>query len=279
MSETKKNKKEEKRLRKEREAQERDAAAATKRAQKKKTLMITVVAAVVIVGFLFWLVQNAPEREQLLDETPTEINVVSEEDNVKGADEENAKVTIVEYSDFECPACRSYYPLIKQVVEDFPEDIRFVYRHLPIRTIHPNAELAARYAEAAGEQGMFFEMHDAIFENQPSWSGTSARAARNAFESYGEELGLDIEQLQTDADSDAIIEKIEAQRIDAVGAGAFATPTFFVDGELLTNNPQSYDDFVELVTGERPAPEPTVDTSALEGAMEEAPHEDGAMTQ
>ncbi len=282
MAEEQLTKKERKALKKQEQEAHRKAEADARRAQKTKRLTIITISVVVIVGFLFWLVQNAPESPSFLDETPTEINEITAEDNVKGAPAGSAPVTIVEYSDFECPACALYYPLLKQVVEDFSDQVTFVYRHLPIRTIHPNAELAARYAEAAGLQGQFFPMHDLIFDNQQRWRGAATRVARNAFESYGEELGLDVERLREDATSDAVIAKIEAQRIDAVGAGAVATPTFFINGERVEtgNNPQSYDDFVEIITGERPQPvvPSSVDTSALEGAMEDIDNND-AMEQ
>ena len=271
MSEEQLTKRERKELKKQEQEAHRSAEAKAKREAKKKNLIIITISAVAIVAFMFWLIQNAPEKDRLYDETPTEINAVDETDNTKGVTDGSAKVTIVEYSDFECPACGAYYPLVKQVVADYADQVQFVYRHLPIRTIHPNAELAARYSEAAGIQGKFFEMHDLIFDNQPEWSRAATRVARQAFEDMGEALGLDVTKLTEDAQSDAVIAKIESHRIDAIGAGANSTPTFFVNGVLLTQNPQSYDDFVEIITGERPEAlpaTPSVDTSAIKNAIE-----------
>lgn len=271
MSEEQLSKKERKELKKQEQEANRQAQADATRAQKKKTITIVAVSAVVIVGFLFWLIQAAPERPDLFDETPTEINAISETDNVKGASDEDARITIVEYSDFECPACGAYYPVVKKVMEDFGDEVQFVYRHLPIRSIHPNAELAARYAEAAGLQGKFFEMHDMLFEKQEAWSGVSTRVARGAFEVYGQAIGLDVEKLREDATSDEVVAKIENQRIDGVGAGVRGTPTFFVNGEMLSESPYGYEGFVEIITGEKAGDIPaSIDVEALEAAIKKS---------
>ena len=78
--------------------------------------------------------------------------------------------TIVEYSDFQCPACNSYFPLLKRLTEDHGNEVRVIYRNFPLDQIHPNARAAAWAAEAAGRQGKFFEMHDALFNTQGNWS-------------------------------------------------------------------------------------------------------------
>jgi protein-disulfide isomerase len=77
---------------------------------------------------------------------------------------------LIEYSDFQCPACGFYFPLLKKLEEEFGENIAIVYRHFPLSSVHPNAKFAAYAAEAAGKQGKFWEMHDLIFTNQSEWS-------------------------------------------------------------------------------------------------------------
>ena len=77
---------------------------------------------------------------------------------------------LVEYSDFQCPACGIYYPIVKQLAEEENERVKVVYRHFPLRSIHPNAELAAKASEAAGKQNKFWEFHDMLFERQSRWS-------------------------------------------------------------------------------------------------------------
>lgn len=89
-------------------------------------------------------------------------------DNVKGSRE--AKAVLIEYSDFQCPACQVYYPVVKQLTEELGNEILVVYRHFPLTTIHPNALPAAKAAEAAGKQGKFWEMHDMLFDKQSEWS-------------------------------------------------------------------------------------------------------------
>lgn len=246
MSEEQLTKKERKALKKQEQEEHRQRENAERRAARKKTSIIVIVSAVLIVAFLAWIVNNAPEQERIVDETPTEIQAIDETDNTKGASEENAKITIVEYSDFECPACAQYYPILKQLVETYSDDIRFVYRHLPLQQIHPNATLAARFAEAAGIQGKFFEMHDLIFENQGVWAGASIRVAKNTFKDLGESLDLDVEKLEADADTDAVRQKIESHRIDAIGAGAEGTPSFYIDGALI-DNPRNYEEFETII--------------------------------
>lgn len=220
-----------------------------RRTSTRRTWTIVIISGIIIVAFLAWLIQNRPEDTITPDNTPGAVNPVTESDHTKGAPTETAKVTLIEFSDFQCPACGAYYPVVKQLVTEFQTDVQFVYRHLPLRNIHRNAELAARYAEAAGKQGKFFEMHNLLFENQTRWSDASTGNVRTLFEGYGSELGLDIEKLTTDANSKEIGDTIEAQRVDGIGAGVKGTPTFFLNGDMIesSNNPKTYDEFKTLI--------------------------------
>lgn len=97
------------------------------------------------------------------DKTDTQPN-----DHIRtGAD---AKVTLLEYGDFQCPACGSFYPLLKQLEAEYGERVRVIFRHFPLTNSHPNAFAGARAAEAAGAQGKFFEMHDLLYERQDAWT-------------------------------------------------------------------------------------------------------------
>src|SRR5215471_223107 len=100
---------------------------------------------------------------------------------------ETAKVTVVEYGDFECPNCGQAYPAVKILRKYFGERVRFVFRHFPLREVHPHAELAAEAAEAAGAQGKFWPMHDLLFENQLHLKAKSLRG-------YAEKAGVDLER-------------------------------------------------------------------------------------
>ena len=168
---------------------------------------------------------------------------VSIEDQKKGA--ENPKVTIVEYSDFQCPACASMYPIMKELVEEFPNDLQVVYRHFPLHQIHAHAGLAARAAEAAGKQGAFWEMHDVLFNTQRSWSNAPEPEA--LFAQYAESLSLDVDQFNADIDSKEVKDKVTKD--EASARGLRGTPTFFVNGKQI-QNPGTYAGFKALVEEE-----------------------------
>lgn len=157
---------------------------------------------------------------------------------------ESAPVTLIEYSDLQCPACKFYQPILKQLVEKYPDKLRFVYRHFPLRSIHKNADLAARHAEAAGKQGKFWEFHDLLFENQTSWANEGN--PRTAFERYAGQLGLNLDQLKQDADSQTAKDAVKADERGALAAGVKATPTFFLNGKRI-QNPGTLDEFAKLI--------------------------------
>ena len=163
------------------------------------------------------------------------------EDRVKG--NENAVVKLVEYSDFQCPACGAYYPIVKQLMEEYGDRIKFTYKHFPLRRIHANADLAARAAEAAGVQGKFWEMHDIIFENQEKWS--KART-QSIFVEYAKDLGLDVGQFKKDLGSKEIRAKVQDDFEEGVALGVNSTPSFFLNGEKL-NGIRSYEDFKNII--------------------------------
>lgn len=177
------------------------------------------------------------------DPTPLDLNVTEEFEQVKGA--ENAAITIVEYSDFQCPFCAQAAPVVDRIVNEYPDDVRVVYRHYPLRQIHAQAQFAAEAAEAAGRQGKFWEMHDLLFENMDAWSGASARTA---FESFAEQLGLDEEQFKTDMNDRAITQKVNNDYASGVAAGVQGTPTFFMNGVRLNAN--GYQGFVDAIEEE-----------------------------
>lgn len=150
-------------------------------------------------------------------------------DHVKGNSE--ASVTLTEYGDFQCPACAQFSPIVKEVVDQYGDQIAFEFRHFPLISIHPYAVPAAKAAEAAGVQGKFFEMHDKLYENQSAWAKSPAPQA--FFIQYAEELGLDIALFKQHMRASLIEEKIESQFKEAQERGLTGTPTFFLNGERL----------------------------------------------
>jgi protein-disulfide isomerase len=166
---------------------------------------------------------------------------ITPKDWVKGRS--SSGTVLIEYSDFQCPACAAYHPLLHQLVEELGDRIQFVYRHFPLQR-HLNAELAARAAEAAGRQGRFWEMHDLIFEGQIQWA--DQRNPEETFVGYAKKLGLDIEKFRADLNSREVKDAVEEDRLSGDRAGVNGTPTFFLNGVKI-NNPQSYDAFKEIL--------------------------------
>jgi protein-disulfide isomerase len=148
-------------------------------------------------------------------------------------DNAEEKVVFVEYGDFQCPGCGAAHPNLKTLLEEYGDKITFVFRNLPLTSIHPNARVAAASAEAAGLQGKYWEMHDRLYEAQSSWQSLDAQTRTPIFSSYARELGLDEEKFKTDLASTAVNQKISFDQALAKKVGAQATPAFFLDGEEL----------------------------------------------
>jgi protein-disulfide isomerase len=161
---------------------------------------------------------------------------------------EFAKVTVVEFADYQCPFCGQAEGLLKQVLEAYPKDVRLVYKQFPLTTIHPQAMAAAKAAVAAGRQGKYWEMHDLLFENQRQLSPEK-------YTEFAEKLALDIAQFQKDMESPEVLAQINRDMQDGKAADVSGTPTLFVNGKRLVN--RSFDGFKQMIDaslGRAPAP-------------------------
>lgn len=159
---------------------------------------------------------------------------------------EGAKgVTLIEYGDFQCPACKGYFPIVEQVVEKYKADITFQFRNFPLVQIHNNAFAAHRAAEAADKQGKFWEMYAQLYQSQDSWK--NAGDPTTFFTGYAEQLGLNAEQFKTDMASSAVNDVINADVREAQKAGADSTPTFVLNGKKVETNPSSLEEFDKLI--------------------------------
>jgi len=147
------------------------------------------------------------------------------ESHVKGNSE--AKVVLVEYSDFQCPACSQFAPYINDILEEHGDNLRFEYRHFPLINIHPQAVPAAKAAEAAGVQGKFFEMHDKLFENQSVW--TKSSNPNGLFNQYAQEIGLDMDLFKRHLGSSVIADAINKSFNEARDRGFTGTPTLLLN--------------------------------------------------
>ena len=154
----------------------------------------------------------------------------------------DAKVTLVVFSDFQCPFCARVQPTIRDLEKHYGADLRFVAKHNPL-AFHGQAELAARAAEAAGAQGKFFEMHDRLYENGKTISEEN-------IEAWAKELKLDIGRFRKDMDSKGVQDRIDAHKLQAATLGARGTPAFFVNGRYLSGA-QPFDKFKQLIDEER----------------------------
>jgi protein-disulfide isomerase len=136
----------------------------------------------------------------------------------------DARITLVEYGDYECPFCGQAHPIVKALPRELGDDLRFVFRHFPLAQAHPHATRAAQAAEAAGLQDRFWEMHDLLYENQDRLDEPRLRL-------YAERLGLDLEQFDRDIDSEEVAAKVRSDFLSGARSGVNGTPTFFVNGE------------------------------------------------
>lgn len=165
--------------------------------------------------------------------------VVTADEHMQGGD--NAKVTIVEYSDFECPFCGRAYPTVNQVMETYGEDVRLVYRHFPLNSIHPQAQKAAEASECAADQGKFWEFHDKVFENQELLSGGATQLKK-----WAGELGLNASKFASCLDSGEKADIVQAGLDSGSAAGVTGTPAFFINGVALVGA-QPFSSFQQVI--------------------------------
>lgn len=229
---TKKEKRELAKEKKAREGQKEEAQAVA----KKAIVIALILVAIGYFGYKIYAFFTAPIPE--VAQQP--VNVV-DSDWMKGNSQ--AEATLIEYGDFQCPACATYYPMTKQLLQDYPENLRIVYRHFPLPS-HRNAYPAALAAEAAGNQGKFWEMHDILFEKQDEWSNLAN--PKEKFLEYATELGLDLDKFESFYESDEAKNSADADTLSGNNLGVNATPTFYLNGRKLESI-RSYQDFSSRV--------------------------------
>ncbi len=164
---------------------------------------------------------------------------VRPEDHIEG--EADAPCTLVEYGDYQCPHCGRAYPIVKRVQKHFGKRLRFVFRNFPLNEIHPQAETAAETAEFAGSQGKYWEMHDALFENQNHFSPAF-------FPELAQKLGLDAAGLRDALDTEKYRAHVRSDFMSGARSGVNGTPTFFINGQRL-DGPWDYQELVDAING------------------------------
>ncbi|MBP7060979.1 MAG: DsbA family protein [Candidatus Moranbacteria bacterium] len=201
------------------------------------------VIIVIVLGFGIYSIWKYGFSSESTPVTGSALLTVTDKDWVKGP--ADAPATLIEYTDFQCPACGVYYPLLDQLSKEMGDKLRFVVRHYPLIQIHKNALLGAQAAEAAGRQGKFWEMYDVLFVNQKEWS-EAVDPMKSILPAYAGRIGLDVEKFKTDMTDSALDEKITADRGTGNDLKITGTPTFFLNGQLLPN-PTSIEAFKSAV--------------------------------
>ncbi len=209
---------------------------------------IITVTVLLLVGGVFFASRGGPSSpSEASDSTPVsednkKLLEVSSDDWIKGNKDSN--VTLIEYLDFECEACGSYYPLMKQLSEEFKTEVRFINRYFPLPA-HKNGMTAALAVQAASKQGKYWEMHNILFDNQKSW-GEKPTSDPSLFEGYAKQIGLNVEQFKKDVTSQEVKDRVNRDKDSGTKLGVNGTPTFFLNGEQL-QNPKSPEDFKTLI--------------------------------
>lgn len=194
-------------------------------------LGIIIGTIILVIGAVFFMSRGGGGG--VVEQTKVDQNVLSHADSW-ATGSASPKVTIVEFSDFQCPYCGDAEPVIKSVLAKYLEDVRFIYRHYPLIQAHQFAMDAAIAAEAAGKQGKFWQFHDILFENQPGSTNPDS-FKRDKLIEYAKNLGLNVDQFVKDFDSDSARQRVLTDRDEGDKIGINATPTFFANGEKIQN--------------------------------------------
>ncbi|RNC83173.1 MAG: hypothetical protein ED557_10705 [Balneola sp.] len=206
----------------------------------KKNLITLLLLSACLVGTACQNQSQTQSNSQTAQSTNTSAQALSQVQQDRNID---AKVTLVKYSDYQCPACKYFHNYEHQLKEDFGDDINIVVKHFPL-SIHPYAHVAARSVEAARKQGKYQEMHDMIFEGQEQWSQGNAESI---FIGYAQAIGLNVEQFQQDMNSADMNRIVMADRREGRDLQVSSTPTFFINGDEIENNPPTYEGFKAIV--------------------------------
>jgi len=155
-----------------------------------------------------------------------------------------AKVTLIEYADFQCPACAAYHPLVNQLLDIYKNKLFYVYRMFPLESAHPNALISAQAAYAAHKQGAFFKYDDLLYTNQNDWA--TSQDPTSVFASYAQNLKLDANKFKADMVSGEAQKYVKDSENEALSEGVNQTPSFFINGKII-QNPNSLADFQKLI--------------------------------
>ena len=193
------------------------------------------------------------ESTQQLPSQPSQpVEISLDNDPIRG--DPNAPITIVEFSDFQCPFCARFHvqtlpPLLEEYIDT--GKVNLVYRDFPIQSIHPNALPAAVAAECANEQGKYWDYHDALFEQQSGWSRLDSNSAIAAFSQYATDIGLEKQQFDSCLETGKYLEEVQGDLSDGRDYDVTGTPAFFIGNEQIgfvkLNGAQPFDSFQQVI--------------------------------
>ena len=208
---------------------------------KTSWIIFIVVVVVLLGGLVAWARISNPSIDVSGIENNSVIAASTQNgdiaDHTKGSSDN--KILLIEYGDFQCPSCAAANPNILTLMDEYSDSVTFVFRNFPLTSIHPNAKTAAAAAEAAGLQGKYWEMHDNLYELQNQWSTLSATERTSQFQEYAEALGLDSAQFNNDLAGAAVNQKIAFDIALGKQTNVTATPTFYLNGEKLSDTVSS----------------------------------------
>lgn len=190
-----------------------------------------IITILLFVGGVFLLARG--EKAVSTDE---KISILGDYDESKAKGTQDRNVEIIEFSDFQCPACAETQPVLSQIMNVYGDHVLLVYRHFPLRSIHPHAQLAAEASEAAAAQGKFWEMHDMLFERQSEWSELDSAVLILRLATYAQEIGIDdVPTFQSAIENRLYSDIVDDDYRAASALNLTGTPTLFVNGERLDN--------------------------------------------
>lgn len=214
--------------------------------KSKKIMIWAVVVVVVIVTavlIVLGIMQPAASQGSSGFATTTAPAITSA-DHIQG--DPTSTVSLIEYGDFQCPACGEYYSIVEQVLSNYGSKISFVFRNFPLPQ-HADAPAAAEAAEAAGLQGKYWQMYDLLYQNQNTWSNASpGDVVSQFFDGYAKSLGLNVDKFNADMTSAKVADKIAGDVKGGDAASIDHTPTFFVNLQQIPN-PSTYDQFKSIL--------------------------------
>src|SRR5499427_2183224 len=208
-----------------------------------KPLIVIILAVGVAAGAAVYLSRGSDETATTSD-APTHADIKGGGHLRGPLQGGEAEVTLVEFGDYQCPSCGAYHPFVKEILSRYPKQLRLEFHHYPLISIHPNSMAASMAAEAAGEQGHYWEMHDALFEYQMQWASSPNPEAM--FIAMASRIGLNQNAFMQALRSPELQQRILKDVERAQEAKIDAVPTFFINGER-QHIKLSMDDFVQTV--------------------------------